>query len=58
MNEPEFLEDARRSGLEILDPLSGQEVTRIMKQLYATAAEIIRDTRKSGSTAKTLGGWK
>jgi tripartite-type tricarboxylate transporter receptor subunit TctC len=41
MNDPEFLEDARRSGLEILDPLSGQDVAQIVGQLYATPPEII-----------------
>jgi tripartite-type tricarboxylate transporter receptor subunit TctC len=46
MNDPEFLEDARRSGLEILDPLSGQDVTRIVQQLYATPSEIVRRYRE------------
>jgi hypothetical protein len=46
MNDPEFLEDARRSGLEILDPLPGQDVTRIVQQLYATPSEIVRRYRE------------
>jgi tripartite-type tricarboxylate transporter receptor subunit TctC len=41
MRDPAFLEDARRSGLEILDPLSGQDVTRIVQQLYVTPPEIV-----------------
>lgn len=45
MNDPAFLQDAGRSGLEILDPLSGQEVTRIVQRLYATPPEVIRRYR-------------
>jgi hypothetical protein len=41
MNDPASLEDARRPGLEILDPpRSGRD--GIVQQLYATAPEIIR----------------
>ncbi len=51
MSDPEFLDDARRSGLEILDPLSGTEVTRIVQQLYATPPDIVKrfqDIREHG----------
>ena len=51
MHDPEFLDDARRSGLEILDPLPGAEVTRIVRQLYATPTDIVRrfrDIRERG----------
>jgi hypothetical protein len=51
MNDPEFLDDARRSGLEILDPLPGAEVTAIVQQLYATSPDIVRrfrDIRERG----------
>jgi hypothetical protein len=39
MADPEFLEDARRSPLEVDGPISGQEVDAILKQIYATIAK-------------------
>jgi tripartite-type tricarboxylate transporter receptor subunit TctC len=42
MQDPEFLDDAKRTGLEILDPISGEEVTRIVRQLYATPPDIVK----------------
>jgi tripartite-type tricarboxylate transporter receptor subunit TctC len=51
MSDPEFLDDARRSGLEVLDPLPGAEVTRIVQQLYATPPDIVKrfqDIREHG----------
>lgn len=51
MKDPEFLEDARRTGLEVLDPLPGEAVTRIVQQLYATSPNIVmrvRDIRERG----------
>jgi hypothetical protein len=53
MNDPEFFEDAHRSVLEILDPLSCQDVTGIVQQLYATAPEIIRRYPASGSATNS-----
>ena len=35
-------------GLEIPDPLSGQDVTRIVQQLYASPPEITRRSREIG----------
>jgi hypothetical protein len=45
MNDPEFLDDAGRTGLEILDPISGEEVTRIVQRLYATPPDIVKRFR-------------
>jgi tripartite-type tricarboxylate transporter receptor subunit TctC len=46
MKDPEFLEEARRMGLEVLDPLSGEAVERIVRDLYAKPADIIRAYRE------------
>jgi tripartite-type tricarboxylate transporter receptor subunit TctC len=41
MVDPEFLEDARRSVLEVDGPISGKEVDAILKQIYATPIDLI-----------------
>jgi tripartite-type tricarboxylate transporter receptor subunit TctC len=39
--DPEFLEDAKRSSLEVDGPISGIEVDAILRQLYATPKDVI-----------------
>jgi tripartite-type tricarboxylate transporter receptor subunit TctC len=46
MTDPEFLDDARRGGLEILDPMSGEAVAKLVGKLYATPAAAIRHFRE------------
>jgi tripartite-type tricarboxylate transporter receptor subunit TctC len=46
VKDPEFLEDAKRGGLEILDPMSGEAVARLVAQLYATPAAAIQHFRE------------
>ena len=41
MVDPEFLEDAGRSALEVDGPISGQEVEAILKQIYATPKNLL-----------------
>ena len=41
MTDPEFLEDSRRSALEVDGPISGKEVETILKQIYGTPKELI-----------------
>jgi hypothetical protein len=41
MADPEFLEDARRSVLEVDGPISGKEVEAILKQIYATPKDLV-----------------
>ena len=41
MADPEFLEDARRSVLEVDGPISGMEVDAILRQIYATPKNVI-----------------
>jgi tripartite-type tricarboxylate transporter receptor subunit TctC len=41
MADPEFTEEARRTGLEIDGPISGKEVDEILRQLYATPKDVI-----------------
>jgi tripartite-type tricarboxylate transporter receptor subunit TctC len=41
MVDPEFLEDARRSVLEVDGPISGMEVDAILKQIYATPKNLV-----------------
>lgn len=45
VKDPEFLADAKRSGLEILDPMSGEAVARLVAELYATPAVAIQHFR-------------
>jgi tripartite-type tricarboxylate transporter receptor subunit TctC len=41
MADPEFLEDAKRSSLEVDGPISGMEVDAILRQIYATPKDVI-----------------
>jgi tripartite-type tricarboxylate transporter receptor subunit TctC len=41
MADPEFLEDSRRSVLEVDGPISGAEVDAILKRIYATSKDLI-----------------
>jgi tripartite-type tricarboxylate transporter receptor subunit TctC len=41
MADPEFLEDSRRSLLEVDGPISGKEVDAILKRIYATSKDLI-----------------
>jgi tripartite-type tricarboxylate transporter receptor subunit TctC len=41
MTDPEFLEDSRRSVLEVDGPISGTEVDAILKRIYATSKDLI-----------------
>jgi tripartite-type tricarboxylate transporter receptor subunit TctC len=41
MADPEFLEDSRRSVLEVDGPISGEEVDAILKRIYATSKDLI-----------------
>jgi tripartite-type tricarboxylate transporter receptor subunit TctC len=45
MKDPEFLADAKRSGLEILEPMSGEAVAQLVAKLYATPAAAIQHFR-------------
>jgi tripartite-type tricarboxylate transporter receptor subunit TctC len=41
MADPEFLEDSRRSVIEVDGPISGKEVDLILKQIYSTSKDLI-----------------
>jgi hypothetical protein len=41
MTDPEFLEDSRRSVLEVDGPISGTEVDAILERIYATPKDLI-----------------
>jgi hypothetical protein len=41
MADPEFLEDSRRSVIEVDGPISGKEVDAILKQIYSTSKDLI-----------------
>jgi hypothetical protein len=41
MTDSEFLEDARRSVLEIDGPISGKDVDAILRQIYATPKDLV-----------------
>jgi tripartite-type tricarboxylate transporter receptor subunit TctC len=41
MRDPEFLADAKRSGLEVLDPIDGEAVQRIVRDIYETSGQTI-----------------
>jgi tripartite-type tricarboxylate transporter receptor subunit TctC len=41
ITDPEFLEDARRSVLEVEGPISGEEVDAILKRIYATPKDLV-----------------
>jgi len=51
MNDPAFLKDAKKRRLEI-DPISGEEVERLVKELYATDAKLARLTASYRKPAK------
>ncbi len=40
VKHPEFLEEAKKLGIDV-DPISGQEVTKVVAQLYATPKDIL-----------------
>jgi tripartite-type tricarboxylate transporter receptor subunit TctC len=41
MADPEFRDDAARGGLELDNPISGEEVTEILKAIYATPKPLV-----------------
>ena len=45
MKDPEFLAEANRRGLDI-DPIAGEEVEGLVRQLYATPAETVQRVRE------------
>jgi hypothetical protein len=51
MTDPVFLKDAKRRRLEI-DPISGKEVERLIKELYATDVKLARRTAGYRKPAK------
>lgn len=51
MNDPEFLKDAKKRRLEI-DPISGEEVEKLVKELYATDKELAKLTASYRKPAK------
>src|SRR5262249_22106703 len=42
MKDPDFLKDAERAGLEV-DPVTGQEVEKLIDDVYATPKEVIAE---------------
>ncbi len=44
MQDPEFLADAKKRGLEV-NPVSGPEIDKLIGDLYATPAEIVAEVR-------------
>jgi hypothetical protein len=45
MKDPDFLADAKQTGLEI-SPVSGAAVDKIVAGLYATPPDILAETRQ------------
>ncbi len=43
--DPEFLAEAKRINVEIVDPLTGEELAAIIRRMYATPAGIVAKTR-------------
>lgn len=41
MRDPEFREDARRSGIEIDGPISGKEIDEVLREVYATPKHVV-----------------
>ena len=41
VSDPTFIEDARRARLE-LDPLSGDKVTEVVREIISTPPDVIR----------------
>jgi tripartite-type tricarboxylate transporter receptor subunit TctC len=50
MHDPEFLADAKNRGLDI-DPASGEEIQRLVEQLYATPPAVVERLRAIYSDA-------
>jgi tripartite-type tricarboxylate transporter receptor subunit TctC len=44
MKDPEFLADAKRQNLEV-DPVSGDEIAAVVRNAYATPADVVARTR-------------
>jgi tripartite-type tricarboxylate transporter receptor subunit TctC len=42
MRDPDFREDARRSGLEVDGPITGEEVDAVLREIYATPKSIVQ----------------
>lgn len=42
MKDPDFREDARRSGLEVDGPITGEEVDEALREIYATPKSIVQ----------------
>jgi len=42
MQDPEFREDAKRSGLEVDGPITGQEVDEVLGAIYTTPKAIVQ----------------
>ena len=51
MHDPEFLADAKGRGLDI-DPASGEEIQRLVEQLYATPPAVVERVRAVFSQSK------
>lgn len=51
LKDPEFLADAKRRRLEI-DPVSGEDIEKLVNELYATPVELARLTSKYRKPAK------
>jgi tripartite-type tricarboxylate transporter receptor subunit TctC len=45
MNDPEFISDAQRIGLEI-NVVSGEEVEKLVKSLYALPANVVKQAQR------------
>ena len=42
MKDPEFREDAKRTGLEVEGPITGAEVDEVLGAIYATPKAIVQ----------------
>ncbi len=47
LRDPELLAEARRMNLEIVDPLPGEEIQKIIARMYATPADVVVGTRRA-----------
>jgi hypothetical protein len=45
MKDPEFLAEAEKIGIEVA-PMNGAEVDRLMKEIYATPADLVAEARR------------
>ena len=51
MKDPSFLKDAKKRRLEI-DPISGEEIEKLVNELYATPVKLVRLTAGYRKPAK------